>query len=96
VVSPANSLVASVPDKTIRVVVNRDPVGAELGINYDNENKEDTTRRDFFAQGDCDTVFLELIKELGWLDDINAEELPPESAALVQKARQDTAYTKWF
>ena len=46
VVSPANSVVFSVPDTTIRVVVNREPVGAELGVDYSVNAK-----RDFFANG---------------------------------------------
>jgi NAD+-dependent protein deacetylase sirtuin 2 len=92
VVSPANSLVTAVPRKTIRVIVNRDPVGAELGIQYG----ADPTKRDFFAEGECDDVFLELTKELGWLDELKAEDLPPESAQRVLKAQRDAAYTKWF
>jgi NAD+-dependent protein deacetylase sirtuin 2 len=93
VVSPANSLVPAVPKKTIRVIVNRDPVGSELGIVY-QENPSDG--RDFFAQGECDEVFLELTKELGWLDDLKEEELSPESAHRVRKMLRDSAYTKWF
>jgi NAD-dependent deacetylase sirtuin 2 len=88
VVSPANLLVYNVPDSTIRVVVNRDPVGAELGIVYGDNVRN---KRDFFAQGNCDEVFLELIQALGWLDDVNEEELPKASADLVRTAKQNTA-----
>lgn len=91
VVSPANSLVPAVPNTTIRVVVNQDPVGAELGIDYSHE-----TSRDLFLQGDCEEVLLNLIIELGWLDDLNADVLPPLSAERVRKAQRDAAYQKWF
>jgi len=87
-VGPANSLVYRVPDDAVRVVVNRDPVGRELGIAYD----DDGSGRDFFAQGECDEVFLELIRELGWWDDFLAstmvDELPPQSAELVERKRR--------
>jgi NAD-dependent deacetylase sirtuin 2 len=79
-VSPANSLAYRVPDSTIRVVVNSEPVGQELGIDYD-----DSSGRDFFAQGDSDSVFLELIRELGWTEDLIAKKdlLPTKSQALL-------------
>jgi NAD+-dependent protein deacetylase sirtuin 2 len=81
VVSPANSLVYQVPKHTIRVVINNEPVGQELGIDYGP-----TPRRDFFAQGDCETVFLNLIQELGWLQDLKSkmDKLPPRSVELLQ------------
>lgn len=79
-VSPANQLV-SVSDDTIRVVVDVNPVGAELGIDYGPNPK-----RDFFAQGACDEVFLDLITELGWLDDLKAMKplLPEASLVLIE------------
>lgn len=81
VVSPANSLVYQVPESTIRVVVNNEPVGQGLGIDYGPTNE-----RDFFAQGDCDLVFLDLVQELGWLEDLQAkkEKLPPKSLDLLE------------
>jgi NAD-dependent deacetylase sirtuin 2 len=85
-VSPANSVVYSVPDTTVRVVVNREPVGAELGIDYSAKPK-----RDFFLEGNCDAVFLELIQHLGWLDDLAAivDVLPASSARLVRQATEE-------
>jgi NAD-dependent SIR2 family protein deacetylase len=82
VVSPANSLAYRVPDKTVRVVVNNDPVGQELGIDYSPDSE-----RDFFAQGQCDKVFLDLIVALGWLEDLKAhqDDLPPISAKLLEE-----------
>ena len=81
VVSPANSLVYKVPDTTVRVVINNEPVGQELGIDYSSGAK-----RDFFAKGDCESVFLDLIVELGWLEDLksNMDQLPPKSVELIQ------------
>jgi NAD-dependent deacetylase sirtuin 2 len=82
VVSPANSIVYSVPDTTVRAVINREPVGADLGIDYSVNAK-----RDFFARGNCDEVFLELMEHLGWTDELVAilDILPPSSASLVRQ-----------
>jgi hypothetical protein len=65
--------------------VNREPVGAELGIDYSANAK-----RDFFAKGNCEEVFLELIQHLGWMDDLAAilDVLPPSSASLVRQATE--------
>ncbi|MGK3734173.1 MAG: NAD-dependent deacetylase sirtuin 2 [Bacillariaceae sp.] len=87
VVSPANSLVHRVPDNTIRVIINNEPVGEELGIDYGRSgSKPNNNKRDYFVQGDCDEVFLNLIEELGWLDDLHKQinNLPPKSANLVR------------
>jgi NAD-dependent deacetylase sirtuin 2 len=83
VVSPANSVVYSVPDTTVRVVVNCEPVGAEFGIDYSVHPK-----RDFYVNGNCEDVFLKLIQQLGWMDDLAAilDVLPPSSASLVRQA----------
>lgn len=67
VVAPANMVIYNIGDDTIRVVVNQEPVGSELGINY---GSLPSCGRDLFLQGDCDTVFLQLIRELGWLEDL--------------------------
>jgi NAD-dependent deacetylase sirtuin 2 len=82
-VSPANSLVYQVPATTLRVVVNAEPVGQELGIDYSGRDGG----RDFFALGDCDQVFFELIQELGWLKELKAQKdlLPPKSQALLDR-----------
>lgn len=80
VVSPANSLVYNVPKTTQRVIINNEPVGRELGIDYGP-----IPERDFFAQGSCDDVFLDLISELGWLSDLNevVDNLPEASVNLI-------------
>jgi NAD-dependent SIR2 family protein deacetylase len=108
VVSPANSLVYQCEDRAIRVVVNQDPVGQDLGIEYSDGPAETTTnkpfqgqgqngygfygktkgdKRDFFAQGSCEEVFLELATELGWLEDLRSQmsELPTDSAEMVRE-----------
>ena len=100
-VSPANSLVQMVPKTTIRVVMNKDPVGSELGIVYRySGNASDpinnATTRDLFLQGDCDDICLKLVTELEWLDDMDPDVLPPNSAARVRQAQRDSAYRKWF
>mmetsp|Transcript_10399 Transcript_10399/g.14685 ORF Transcript_10399/g.14685 Transcript_10399/m.14685 type:complete len:329 (+) Transcript_10399:251-1237(+) len=87
VVAPANSLVFLVPESAARVVVNMEPVGADIAL--DPIDYSDKNGRDFFAQGACDEMFLELIQELGWMDDLKQiiEKLPAKSAALVQQAK---------
>jgi NAD-dependent deacetylase sirtuin 2 len=79
VVSPANSLVYNVNSKCLRVIVNNEQVGEELGINY---GLTQANGRDFFARGNCDEVFLELMKELDWMEDIkNVSHLLPKASA---------------
>lgn len=91
VVSPANSLVYQVSETCLRVIVNQEPVGRELGIEYKDSNSDSNCRklgRDLFVQGNCDEIFLELIQHLGWLDDLAkmADQLPPNSFELVRQA----------
>jgi len=84
-VAPANGIVWRVPKSAMRVLVNRELVGAHLGLNFDTE----TTKRDYFAQGNCEDVLLELMKHLGWLDDlaplVSNQQLPEASAALLDE-----------
>jgi len=82
VVSPANSLAYSVPSTTIRLIVNNEPVGETLGIDYSNE-----ATRDIFAQGDCENVFLDLMSLLGWESELASlcDRIPDTSSLLVQK-----------
>ena len=83
-VAPANSLVWRAPKTALRLLVNREPVGWHLGVSY-GEN----ATRDYFAQGDCDHVLLNLMTHLGWLNDLEPllgeEKLPDKSAALLRK-----------
>jgi NAD-dependent deacetylase sirtuin 2 len=83
-VAPANSLVYRVPKTCMRVIVNRDPVGISLGMQYG-----DFAERDYFASGDIDPILLELMGHLGWLDDLkyllDGDKLPESSAELLRK-----------
>jgi NAD-dependent SIR2 family protein deacetylase len=83
VVSPANSLVNLVPESAARVIFNRKAVGEDLGLNCNNNfsSSDYPINLDFFVGGECDALFLELIKELGWMDDLLAktDSLPPNS-----------------
>lgn len=95
VVSPANSVAYRVPDTTTRVVVNMEPVGQDLGIEYssfsmddDGEGEDPSPSRDLFLQGSCDAIFLELIEHLGWMDDLDEDILPEASAKLLQSVQQ--------
>jgi NAD+-dependent protein deacetylase sirtuin 2 len=89
-VSPANSVVQAVAPSTIRVLVNREMVGEKLGFGTD--------ATDMFVSADCDDAFLQLIVELGWLDDLptDLDLLPESSRAKVEKARTENAYKTWF
>ena len=73
-VSPANSLPQMCMPTTRRAVVNREPVGMDLGLRFGDG-------RDSFVGGDCDEAFLELSARLGWLEELRAvrDELPEES-----------------
>ena len=82
VVSPANSLVYRVGSNCLRMVVNTEQVGQELGIEY---GYGASSGRDFFAQGKCDEIFLDLIKELDWMEDLKkiSHELPQSNVDLL-------------
>ena len=62
-VSPANSLPQMCMPTTRRAVVNREPVGMDLGLRFGDG-------RDSFVGGDCDEAFLELSARLGWLEEL--------------------------
>jgi NAD-dependent SIR2 family protein deacetylase len=92
-VAPANSLVWRVPKSALRVLVNREPEGMHLGMEFDPNE----TKRDYFAQGDCDEVLLELMDRLGWLDDLAPlleGELLPESSDRMLRGRIERGSTK--
>lgn len=65
----------------MRVLINREPVGWHLGLDFEEND------RDFFARGDCEAVVLELMEHLGWLPDLNAvmNELPESSRELLRE-----------
>lgn len=87
-VAPANSIVYRVPKTCLRVLVNRDPVGISLGMQYGPY-----AERDYFAEGDIDPTILELMTHLGWLDELEPlleeKQLPESSADLLQQRLQE-------
>jgi NAD+-dependent protein deacetylase sirtuin 2 len=84
-VAPACSLVYRVPKSAMRVLVNREKAGDHLGLVFD----EDVATRDYFAQGECDAVLVELMDYLGWIEDVEPlllnEQLPDVSARLLEE-----------
>uniref|UniRef100_A0A7S0B694 Deacetylase sirtuin-type domain-containing protein n=1 Tax=Pyrodinium bahamense TaxID=73915 RepID=A0A7S0B694_9DINO len=82
VVSPANSVVEMVAEDCPRLVVNREPVGEDLGLRYGPA----ATRDVYSGARACDEVFFELIKLLGWEDKLRLikDRLPPGNQALVK------------
>lgn len=90
-VAPANMLVYKAAKKTKRVVINLEPVGAELGVVY-STGGDLGDHRDLYLQGKCDDIFLDLIHELGWLDDLPVDTLPESSAGLVRKRTAPEKY----
>lgn len=78
--SPANSLVQHVGKQTKRVVVNREPVGEELGLRFGDGG-------DLFLGGDCDSVFLDIIQGMGWLPRLSAvrDRLPEANQKLLDE-----------
>mmetsp|Transcript_8016 Transcript_8016/g.12243 ORF Transcript_8016/g.12243 Transcript_8016/m.12243 type:complete len:559 (+) Transcript_8016:400-2076(+) len=85
-VAPANTLVFRVPPDALRVFVNRDRVGRQLGVMYGEEYGSPSTR-DYFALGEIDQQFLDLMCELGWLDDLEhlIGDLPEASANMLRE-----------
>eukprot|EP00039_Didymoeca_costata_P011421 m.160480 g.160480 ORF g.160480 m.160480 type:complete len:223 (+) comp15168_c0_seq13:91-759(+) len=85
VVGPANSIAYAISEECLRVVINREPVGQELGILYG-----DDATRDIFLQGDVDAVCLDLIIRLGWLDELlqMKDSLPEASKDLLEATIQ--------
>lgn len=67
----------------MRLLINRDPVGWNLGL--DPERNE----RDFFGQGSCEEVCATLMKHLGWLEDLKPllaqNEFPAGSAEVLRR-----------
>jgi len=82
-VAPACNLVNQVSPGVRRIVVNREPVGEQLGLNF-----QDTSSRDILLSGDSDSEFLSLAIELGWLPALHdlKEEMCPQSKRVVEDA----------
>lgn len=94
-VHPACDLVTKVDRNIPRLLVNRDPVGRELGLQYaeGDDTEKDDGNTDAFLQGDCDSGFLALVVELGWVQDIYKykERMCEASAMMLEEAVRDSA-----
>jgi NAD-dependent deacetylase sirtuin 2 len=87
-VAPANSLVWRVPKTCMRVLINREAVGWHLGMNFNkNHPGGGGSKRDYFAQGNCEDTALDLLEHFGHLQDIERyfEGLPVASAELAHE-----------
>eukprot|EP00037_Helgoeca_nana_P017652 m.167185 g.167185 ORF g.167185 m.167185 type:complete len:371 (-) comp24085_c0_seq2:261-1373(-) len=93
-VSPANSLVYKVSDKATRVLINRERVGEELGLDFDGGEQEG--RRDLFLGGNCDETFLQLMSLLEWLPRLEAvrDQLPEGNQQLLDAALQKAEHMR--
>ena len=78
-VSPANSVVPRSGATHPKLVVNREAVGDEFGLDFGNG-------RDVFAEGDADDGFIALAAELGWLEELAAyaPQMAEASAELIR------------
>lgn len=86
-VSPANMFVMKVKPSVPRILLNRDVVGEDLGMNFAEASASDGGR-DAFLGGDCDNGFLFMARELGWLEDLRkySDRMCPSSASAVAAA----------
>lgn len=64
----------------LRLLINRDSVGAEMGLLSE--------ARDVFLQGDCDAQFIVLADALGWLPELATykDAMADASRALLEAA----------
>jgi hypothetical protein len=61
-------------------------------VEYDKSSSSwKQNKRDFFAQGDCDAIFFQLIQALGWTEDLEAKIylLPEKSKAILQSMTKE-------
>jgi len=82
-VSPANQVPTMVKNNTPRLIVNREQVGSELGIQYPPYAVRDISSTD----KECDSVFLYLAHKLGWIEDL--KEHFPKMSPLSQQLLKD-------
>lgn len=87
-VSPANQLVTRVHSSVPRLLINREVVGEDLGMRF--EDSKTHSSHDAILQMDCDAGFLALAVELGWLEDLYAHKgrMCAASAALLEEAHK--------
>lgn len=89
-VSPANQLVSKVSPGVPRLLINREVVGVDLGLRFDDDEDMGPTK-DAMLQMDCDAGFLSLAEQLGWVADLHAhkDKMCPASAELLDRAFQN-------
>ena len=87
-VHPAAGLAYSVDSSTPRILINRDPVGHDLGLSYSLNDDDSSEYRDVWMQGAADENIIKLAKELGWLDDLNKykSKMCEESSKLLEES----------
>lgn len=100
-VSPANFFVTQVPKNTPRLVINKEMVGEELGLNFGPisecndqdfhqylQSQQSNERNDAILLGDGDECILYLLKQLNWLNEIRNYEngLCPSSLELLNQS----------
>ena len=85
---PAAGLAYSVDSSTPRILINRDPVGHDLGLSYSLGDDDRGEYRDVWMQGAADENIIKLAKELGWLDDLNKykSKMCEESSKLLEES----------
>ncbi|CAK9036184.1 NAD-dependent protein deacetylase sirtuin-2 (Regulatory protein SIR2 homolog 2) (SIR2-like protein 2) [Durusdinium trenchii] len=75
-VSPANMIPGEADAACPRVIVNNEPVGADIGIAYAADASEATVSqngRDLFLRGACDESIVRLLEALGWKESFKAK-----------------------
>jgi len=72
---PTDRLIADATEKTVRVVVQQNPIDAggmskaHLGLDLEHPGSS----RDVFFQGNCEEILKDLMKELDWVDEDSAD-----------------------
>lgn len=81
-VSPANFVVQAVRPDCVRVIINKEIVGENLGICYDSSSE-----RDIFIEGSCDSSCMSLLCALDWMNNIDQVrcKLAPNSQKILKK-----------
>jgi len=65
-VSPVNTIVRRVGENCVRVLINMEKVGWDLGMFSRTQR-----HRDVFIKGDCDETFRDLARLLGWQNELD-------------------------
>lgn len=81
-VHPACDIVTHANEGTIRILINQEKVGTNLGMNFEESGK------DIFLSGNADEICIRLAAALDWLGDLYAFRggMAPLSAELLERA----------